>query len=114
MDVPVEQCGEIKFCVCLKKMPSETTTLLKEAFGKEMLGDSTIYQWHKVFVDRRESVEFESQGGVLQTVVTANNINTIAAVIEEDQHLTVWALAEALHIRHDTESEDNESVTNDE
>ncbi len=30
--------------------------------------------------------------------MTATNINTIATVIEEDRHLTVRALAEALHI----------------
>ncbi len=29
------------------------------------------------------------------------NINTVASVIEEDRHLTVRALAEALHIPHE-------------
>ncbi len=48
----VEQCCVIKFCVFLKKMPSEMTTLIKEAFGKKMLGDSTIWQGHNAFVDR--------------------------------------------------------------
>ncbi len=51
MDVYVEQCCAIKFCVRFKKMLSETTALLKEAFGKEMLGDSMIQRWHKAFVD---------------------------------------------------------------
>ncbi len=55
MDVSGEQRCTIKFCACLKKTQSETTTLLKEAFGKEMLGDSTIRRWHKTFVDGRES-----------------------------------------------------------
>ncbi len=87
----VEQRSTIKFCVCLKKMLSETTTLLKEAFGKEMLGDSTIWRWHKAFVDRRESAEFKLRVGALRTVVTATNINTVAAVIEEDRHQTVRA-----------------------
>ncbi len=43
----------------LNKMLSETTALLKEAFGKEMLDDSMIQQWHKAFVDGRELEEFE-------------------------------------------------------
>ncbi len=42
IDVSVEQRCAIKFCVCLKKTPSETTVLLKEAFGKETISDSTI------------------------------------------------------------------------
>ncbi len=50
---------------------------------------------------------------------TANNYdhdqhNTVTTVIEEDQHLTVRALADALHILRDAEIEDNESVTDDE
>ncbi len=35
MNVSGEQCCAIEFCVHLKKMLSETTALLKEAFGKE-------------------------------------------------------------------------------
>ncbi len=59
MNVSVEQRCVIKFCVCLKKTPGETTMLLKEEFGKETLGDSTIGQRHIDFVDGRESAEFE-------------------------------------------------------
>ncbi len=83
----------IKFCVYLKKTPSETTALLKEAFGKEMSSDSTIRRWHKTFVDGRESAEFEPCGGVPRAVVTVTNINTVAAVIKEDQHPTVQAMS---------------------
>ncbi len=42
INVSAEQHCVIEFCVLLKKTPSETTTLLKEAFGKKMLGDSTM------------------------------------------------------------------------
>ncbi len=47
----MEQRCTIKFCARLKKMPSETTALLKEAFGKELLGYPMIQRWHKAFVD---------------------------------------------------------------
>ncbi len=113
MDVPAEQRCTLKFYVRLKKTPSETTTLLKEAFWKETLGDLTIWQWHKAFVDRRESVEFEPRGDALWTVVMATNVNTIAAVIEEDQHLTIRALSETLYIPHNTKTKDNQSVMDD-
>ncbi len=72
-------------------MPSEATALLKEAFGKETLDDSTIRQWHKAFVDGQELVEFKPQGGALWTVVMVTSINTVAAVIEKDRHLTIRA-----------------------
>ncbi len=103
MDVSAEQRCAIKFCVRLKKTPSKTTAL----FGKEMFGALTIRWWHKAFVDGRESVEFELRGDVPRTVMMVTNINTVATVIEEDQHLIVRALAEALRIPHGTESEDN-------
>ncbi len=93
---------------------SETTVLLKEAFEKALLGDSMICRSHKAFVNGRESAEFELQGGALRTVVVVTNINTITTVIEEDRHLTVRALAEVLDIPCDTESEDSESVMEDE
>ncbi len=62
MDVSEQQRCAIKFCVHLKKTQSETTTLWKEAFEKETLGNSTIRWWHKAFVDERESAEFEPGG----------------------------------------------------
>ncbi len=49
-----------------------------------MLGDLTMWWWHKAFVDERESAEFELWDGAPQTVVTATIINIGAAVIEED------------------------------
>ncbi len=90
-DASAKQRCAIKFCVRLKKTPSETTTLLKKAFGKETIGDSKIRWWHKAFAYGQESVEFEARDGAPQTVVTATNINTITTVIEEDQHLSVQA-----------------------
>ncbi len=79
IDVSAEQRCAIKFCVHLKKTPSETTALLKEA-----LGDLTIRWWHKAFVDGWESAEFEPRGDAPWTVVMATNINTISTVIKED------------------------------
>ncbi len=49
-------------------------------------------------MDGRASAKLKLQGGALRTVVTAININTVTAVIKEDQYLTIQALAEALHI----------------
>ncbi len=83
-------------CV-LKETLSETTVLLKEAFGKERYMIRQ-FGWHKAFVYRQKFAEFEPWGGVLQTVVTGTNINTIVTVIEEDWHLTIRALAKALHV----------------
>ncbi len=102
MDVSMEQRCTIKFCMCLKKIPCETTTLLKESFGKETLGDSMIRRWHKACVDGGVSAEFKLHRGVPQTVVTVTNISTIVTVIEEDRHLTVQALVEVLHIPHES------------
>ncbi len=114
MDVSAEQHCVIKLCVHLKKIPIETITLLKEAFGKEMLSDSTIRWWHKAIIDGRKSAEFELWGGVLQTIVTVTNINTVTAVIEEDWASHGRYFEKERVTEEDTESEDNESVADDE
>ncbi len=41
------------------------------------------------------------------------DINTVATIIKEDQHLTIRPLAEALHFPQDTKSEDNKSAMDD-
>ncbi len=44
VDVSAKQRCAIKFCVHLNKTQSEMTKLLKDAFGREMFGDLTIWQ----------------------------------------------------------------------
>ncbi len=62
MDVLVEQHYVIKFCVHFKKNIMETILFLQEAFRNEVLGVSMIKTCCKIFLNGRESMEFEPQG----------------------------------------------------
>ncbi len=112
MDASAEQHCTIKICVCLKKTPNETAALLKEAFGKEMLGDLTIRQWHKAFVDgSRMHV-------ILNEMALEEFSNTI--LIKQPERMERCLASHGRYFEkewvteEDTESEDNEYVTDDE
>ncbi len=66
MDTLEEQNYAIKLYVQLKKNTGETILLLQEAFGNEVLRLLTIKRRHKMFLDGRESVEFELRCGKLK------------------------------------------------
>ncbi len=102
MNISVEQQYAIKFYVLLKKMATETTTLLQEAFGAEVFGGSTIRHWHKDLKASWESVELQPRRSVLRTIVTEVNISTVAVGIAENHILIVRAITAQLNINKET------------
>jgi hypothetical protein len=51
------QWANIKFCQKLGKSASETFQMIKQADGKEALGRSAVFKWHKRSAKGRESLE---------------------------------------------------------
>jgi hypothetical protein len=47
----MEQRVNIKFCVELGKMPTETYEMLQTVYGDEALGRSSVFEWFKRFKD---------------------------------------------------------------
>jgi hypothetical protein len=52
-----EQRVNIKFLVKLKKSATETFQLLTEAYGEECMSRARVFEWHKRFLEGRESVK---------------------------------------------------------
>ncbi len=76
----------------------ETVMLMHEAYtDKERLGDSTIFCWHKAFSEDRETVVLLPHIGRPLSICAEVMANAIPAVVQEDLHITVQQLAEALH-----------------
>ena len=57
----VEQRTNIKFCVKLGKMATETFNMLLEVYGDSCMSRTRVFEWHKRFVDGRLSVEDDAK-----------------------------------------------------
>jgi [histone H3]-lysine36 N-dimethyltransferase SETMAR len=84
-----EQRAAISFCVRLGKTGAETLHLLKQAYGEEALGDSTVFRWHQQFKDGRESSALVPHVGRPVSTCDERQVNTVSAIIQEDPCLTV-------------------------
>ncbi len=71
---------------------------MEEAYKGRVSGIFTIFQRHKEFLEGSESPALIPYGGRPATTSTETNVNSIAAVIQEDCHKFVQILAESLHI----------------
>jgi hypothetical protein len=47
----MEQRAAIKFCVILKKTATETFEMLKSTYGEECLLRTSVFEWHKRYVE---------------------------------------------------------------
>jgi hypothetical protein len=52
-----EQRADFKFCQKFGKSASETFQMIKQAYGKEALGHSAVFKWHKRFAQGTDSLE---------------------------------------------------------
>ncbi len=62
---------------------------------EEWLGDLTIFHWHKAFSEDRYTAALRPHIGRPLSICTEEIVNTVAAVDQEDHHITVRQLAQA-------------------
>jgi hypothetical protein len=51
-----KQYDNLKFCILLQKLPSETLQMLEEVYDKAAVRKTQVYEWHKCFPDGRMNV----------------------------------------------------------
>jgi hypothetical protein len=73
----MDQKVAIKFCVKLKKTATETFEILKSAYGEEFLSRTSVFEWHKGFRGRRESVQDDEQKGISSTSIPKESTEVI-------------------------------------
>jgi len=88
----------IKFLVKLKKSVTETFHLLTEAYGEDCMSRTRVFEWHKQFLEGRESLKVDDRPGRPRTAVTDDNIEKVRVVIRRDRRLGVQALAEEVNL----------------
>jgi hypothetical protein len=73
-----EQWENVKFCQKIGKSTSETFQMIKQAYGEEALGSSTVFKWHKRFTDGSDSLEDDEHTSWPRTIRTELRIQEVA------------------------------------
>ncbi|GFS54072.1 uncharacterized protein TNCV_3728921 [Trichonephila clavipes] len=58
----LEQRYAIKFCIKLGKTGKDTNDMIEEAYGDAVMGRSGVFEWHMLFREDRERVEYDRSG----------------------------------------------------
>jgi hypothetical protein len=64
----MEQRAVIKFCAELKKTATEKFEMLKSAYNEECLSGTSVFEWHKRYIDAQKVRVQESR---VKTMLTA-------------------------------------------
>ena len=69
-----------KFCFKLGKNATEMYGMLQTAFGPSCMNLASVFDWHKIFKDGRESVRDDERGGRSKEVNTPELIGQTVRV----------------------------------
>jgi len=68
-------------------------SVIRQFFKDESMSQTTVFKWHKLFKDGRESVEDESRAGQPSTSRTDGNEQRVREVLNSDRRLSVRMIA---------------------
>jgi hypothetical protein len=92
----------IKFCVKLGKMPTETYEMFQTLYGVEALSRSRGFERFKPFKDGREYLQDDTIGGRPSTSGHADTIANIREVMTRDRRLTLRMTWDEFNISKET------------
>jgi hypothetical protein len=69
--------------------------MMKQAYGEEALGRSTVFKWHKCFAQGRDSLEDDEHTCRPRTVRTELKIQEVATLMRANHYQTVAEIAAA-------------------
>ena len=69
-----------------------------ESFGKECMSRARTFEWHKRFLEGRESVKDGYRPGRPRAAVTDDNIEKLRDVVRKNRWLGVRAVAEEVNL----------------
>ena len=72
----LEERYAIKFCFKLGKNARETYGMLQTAFGVSCMNRSSVFKWHKIFKEARESVRDDERCG------RSKKVNTLVLICQ--------------------------------
>jgi hypothetical protein len=95
-----EQQANIKFCQNVGKSASETFHTIKQACGKEALGCSAVFKWHKHFAQGRDSLQDDDHTSWPRMVRTELRIQEVAMLVRTSHAQLVYEIAAAAGTCH--------------
>jgi len=84
----------IKFCFKIGKTATETYQLLQQAYGKDAMGRTQVFDWFRRFKEGRTSVESDPRLGRASTSRSEEMIAKVRTVIPNNRRLTVREIAD--------------------
>jgi len=84
-----EQSICIKFCFKIGKTATETYQLLQQTFGEDAVGRTQVFDWFRLFKERRTSVEIDLRSGRPSTSRNEEKIAEVRTIIRNNRRLTV-------------------------
>jgi hypothetical protein len=88
----LEQRINIKFCAKLGKRASDTCVKLSEAYGRDAMEKSSVFEWHKRFEEGRENVEDDERSGHPESQRTGENVEKVRNLVHSDRASELWLL----------------------
>jgi hypothetical protein len=86
MDGKIEQCVCIKFCMKLGKSATETSEMIRVAFGKQCLCQTTVSECHLHLKANSVLVENDERSEGPSTSKTTENVENIGELIHKGTH----------------------------
>jgi len=101
-DKNLERRINIKFCVEVGKSAIETLALLTVAYDEYAMKKSSVFEWHRQFMEGREDVQDDPRSGQPKTHRTVANVDRVRTLVLSDRRLGVRVIAEELNINRET------------
>lgn len=94
MDSKLKQRVCIEFCFKLQKSATETFEMIKEAFTKDALKRTTVFDWYSRFKNGRSSMDDDPREGRPIQQRTDENVTLISNLIKENRRISLRDLEE--------------------
>ena len=85
----LEERYAIKLCFKLRKNATEMYGMLQTAFGASCMNRASVFEWHKRFMEGRESVRDDERCGRSKEVRTPELIGQIKNFMDKDRHVSI-------------------------
>ncbi|KAG5336738.1 SETMR methyltransferase, partial [Acromyrmex heyeri] len=98
----MEQRAVIKFNAKLGKSASETFRSMQQVYGSQCLDRTAVFEWHKSFLEGRETLEDDKKSGRPILVRTPEMIEKVRDFVANDRNASLKMMEEALNISRET------------
>ncbi|KAG5318823.1 SETMR methyltransferase, partial [Pseudoatta argentina] len=86
----------------LGKSASETFRSMQQVYGSQCLGRTAVFEWHKRFLEGRETLEDDKKSGRPILVRTPEMIEKVRDFVANDRNASLKMMEEALNISRET------------